>query len=116
MRTRVCGRCGGIFERTRRDLNVWCPGCDRTTTDSELWALIFTDRSGIYSLHETLAGARDAMKQDAMSGGGDRLLLRDVVGQAGARAELSEQRDDEMDHREQGQSRADFERSQEMYR
>lgn len=71
MRTRTCGRCGAKFERNKRNPDRWCTKCEKATAEAELFALIFDDRSGLHSLHETFEAATEAMKADAATLGGE---------------------------------------------
>lgn len=86
--TRTCQRCGAQFQRGRRNPDVWCSTCDDATKDNELVALIFDDRSGIRSLHETFQDAAQTMKNDAVQFGICCAFTARVKGQSGARAEL----------------------------
>lgn len=98
MRTRMCSRCAAVFERTRRDPSVWCLECRGATSDQELTAILYPDRSGIHSLHEHIRDAFDAMRADAAVYPG--LHLVKVIGHAGAVGQVERYDDeDEADRR-----------------
>lgn len=113
MRTRTCQRCGAHFERPNRNPDRYCGVCEVETKDVELFALIYDDRSGIHSLHETFESASQTMKADAEITSAQCMFLVKVQGQGGARAEL--RREDPTsawwDEQDARMDRAEFEAS-----
>lgn len=110
--TRICGRCAAPFERAKRNPDRFCYDCEKETLWSELYALLWEDRSGIHSLHETFEKASAAMKADAEVTGAQRIFLTKVVGQPGARAELrrSDPMSEHWDRADEAMARAEYER------
>jgi hypothetical protein len=88
MRTKVCQRCGEGFQRPKRNPDVFCGSCERATKGAELWAVIYEDASGVFGLYESRYHAAADMAADAEATGALRLIVRKVIGQRGARAEL----------------------------
>lgn len=87
---RVCQRCGGEAVKWR---GVWCKRCEETTQGDVLFALVYEDSSAIHSLHVDARAAMCALREDTRDGGITCLVMRKVVGQAGARAFLVERGD-----------------------
>lgn len=117
----MCGRCARTWETTRRDPNVFCPECERETAEQPLFALVFVDGSGILALHESAEHAHAVLREDVMTCGMARARFVRVVGQSGARAELSDRRLADVnagifDRAEAVSNRADYERDTSAYR
>lgn len=87
---RKCQWCGEEFAKWRGRI---CGACENRTQDADLFVLLYDDRSGFQAIYERLEDAQAVLKNDAANGIYD-LILRKVVGQSGARAEVR----DEFEH------------------
>lgn len=85
--TRKCQWCGEEFPKRRGRI---CGACENRTRDDDLYVLLNDDRSGFQSIHERLEDAQAVLKDDAARGIYE-LILRKVVGQSGARAEVRDE-------------------------